>query len=36
MDFAHLNLHTEYSLLDGAIKIKELVKTIAKMGMPAF
>lgn len=35
MDFAHLHLHTEYSLLDGAIKIKELVKTVAKMGMPA-
>ncbi len=33
--FAHLHLHTEYSLLDGAIKVKELVKTVAKMGMPA-
>lgn len=35
MNFAHLHLHTEYSLLDGAIKIKELVKTVAKMRMPA-
>lgn len=35
MDFVHLHLHSEYSLLDGAIKIKELVKTCSKMGMPA-
>lgn len=35
MKFAHLHLHSEYSLLDGAIKIGELVKTIGKMGMPA-
>ncbi|MBQ0017291.1 MAG: DNA polymerase III subunit alpha, partial [Clostridiales bacterium] len=34
-NFAHLHLHTEYSLLDGAIKIKELVKTVTKLGMPA-
>jgi len=26
MSFVHLHTHTEYSLLDGAIKIKELVK----------
>ncbi|MGN1222322.1 MAG: PHP domain-containing protein, partial [Christensenellales bacterium] len=35
MNFAHLHLHSEYSLLDGAIKIDELVKTVADMGMPA-
>lgn len=35
MKFAHLHLHSEYSLLDGAIKIGELVKTVAQMGMPA-
>ena len=35
MKFAHLHLHSEYSLLDGAIKIDELVKTVADMGMPA-
>ena len=35
MKFAHLHLHSEYSLLDGAIKIDELVKTVAGMGMPA-
>ena len=26
MGFVHLHVHTEYSLLDGAIRIKELVK----------
>ena len=26
MGFTHLHLHTEYSLLDGACKIDELVK----------
>ena len=25
MDFAHLHVHTEYSLLDGSAKIKEIV-----------
>ncbi len=25
-DFVHLHLHTEYSLLDGAVKVKELVQ----------
>ena len=35
MKFAHLHLHSEYSLLDGAIKIKELVKTCEKLNMPA-
>ena len=35
MKFAHLHLHSEYSLLDGAIKIKELVKTCEKLDMPA-
>ncbi|MFH1417777.1 MAG: DNA polymerase III subunit alpha [Planctomycetota bacterium] len=33
--FVHLHLHTHYSLLDGAIRIRELVKTVKKMGMPA-
>ncbi len=31
--FTHLHLHTEYSLLDGANKIKALAKTIKKLGM---
>ena len=31
--FTHLHLHTEYSLLDGANKIKELAKKIKEQGM---
>jgi DNA polymerase-3 subunit alpha len=34
-DYVPLHLHTEYSLLDGAIRIKELVETAAAMRMPA-
>lgn len=33
--FVHLHVHTEYSLLDGAARIKKLVKTCKEMGMPA-
>ena len=33
--FVHLHLHTEYSLLDGAIRMKELMKKAAEFGMPA-
>ncbi|MCX7993768.1 MAG: PHP domain-containing protein, partial [Fimbriimonadales bacterium] len=33
--FVHLHLHTEFSLLDGATRIKELVKRVADFGMPA-
>jgi DNA polymerase-3 subunit alpha len=32
-DFVHLHLHTLYSLLDGAIRIKDLVETVKKRGM---
>lgn len=32
-NFTHLHLHTEYSLLDGANKIKALAKTIKALGM---
>src|SRR3954454_18774055 len=35
MSFAHLHLHTEYSLLDGASRPEELAKRVAQMGMPA-
>src|SRR5437763_10244855 len=35
MSFAHLLLHTEYSLLDGASRPDELAKRVAKVGMPA-
>lgn len=31
--FCHLHLHTEYSLLDGAIKIKDLAARLKDMGM---
>ncbi len=32
-DFVHLHLHTLYSLLDGAIRIKDLVSTVTAKGM---
>ncbi|HEX9508752.1 MAG TPA: DNA polymerase III subunit alpha, partial [Myxococcales bacterium] len=35
MSFTHLHLHTLYSLLDGAIRIKDLVKTVKDKGMSA-
>ncbi len=35
INFTHLHLHTEYSLLDGANKIKKLAKTIKNLGMNA-
>ena len=35
MSFIHLNLHTEYSLVDGLIKIDELAATAEKMNIPA-
>ncbi len=31
--FAHLHLHTEYSLLDGACRIRELMPRLKEMGM---
>jgi len=34
-NFAHLHVHTEYSLLDGACRITELVERAAQMEMPA-
>lgn len=33
MSFVHLHVHTEYSLLDGLTKIKNLVNTVKEMGM---
>ncbi len=35
MSFTHLHLHTLYSLLDGAIRIKDLVNTVKEKGMSA-
>jgi DNA polymerase III subunit alpha len=32
-DFTHLHLHTLYSLLDGAIRIKDLLSTVKAKGM---
>ena len=34
-NFVHLHLHSQYSILDGAIKIKDLVDKAAEFGMPA-
>ncbi|RYD22144.1 MAG: DNA polymerase III subunit alpha [Verrucomicrobiaceae bacterium] len=33
--FVHLHLHTEFSLLDGMIRIKDLAKKASEYGMPA-
>lgn len=33
MGFAHLHVHTEYSLLDGSNKIKEYVSRVKELGM---
>ena len=32
MEFTHLHVHTEYSLLDGSAKIKELVSRAKELG----
>jgi len=34
-DFVHLHCHSEYSLLDGAIRIKDLCSRAKDLGMPA-
>ena len=35
MPFAHLHVHTQYSILDGQSKIKDLIKTAVAHGQPA-
>ncbi len=35
MDFVHLHLHTEYSLLDGACRIRDLFSAVKEMGQTA-
>ena len=35
MAFVHLHNHTEYSLLDGATHVKDMVRRAADLGMPA-
>ena len=34
-EFVHLHVHSEYSLSDGLLKVKELVKNVAAQGAPA-
>ncbi len=33
--FVHLRLHTEYSLVDGIVRVPELMSAVAAAGMPA-
>jgi len=33
-EFVHLHVHSEYSMLDGASRIKDLIKTAKELGMP--
>ena len=35
LNFVHLHVHTEYSLLDGSIRIPDLVTRAAQLHMPA-
>ena len=34
-DFVHLHSHTEFSMLDGAARIDDLVAEVAAQGQPA-
>src|SRR3989338_2303136 len=34
-DYIHLHVHTQYSLLDGACRVKELIKKASEYKMPA-
>ena len=35
VDFTHLHIHTEYSILDGACRIKPLIKHVKELGQTA-
>ncbi|WP_165679018.1 DNA polymerase III subunit alpha, partial [Metapseudomonas otitidis] len=35
VSFVHLRLHSEYSLVDGLVRVKPLIKAVAAAGMPA-
>nr|MBP7275956.1 PHP domain-containing protein [Kiritimatiellia bacterium] len=35
MDFVHLHVHSQYSLLDGGNRIRDLVRTAQQHGMSA-
>ncbi|MDH5548255.1 MAG: PHP domain-containing protein [Gammaproteobacteria bacterium] len=32
--FVHLHLHTEYSMVDGIVRVKPLIKRVAETNMP--
>ena len=34
-NFVHLHVHTEYSMLDGAARVGDLMNEVARQGMPA-
>ena len=34
-EFVHLHVHSQYSMLDGSIRLKSLLKRVKEMGMPA-
>ncbi len=34
-EFVHLRVHTEYSLVDGVVRIPQLMRAAAGAGMPA-
>ncbi|MEY2989734.1 MAG: hypothetical protein RLZZ163_650, partial [Actinomycetota bacterium] len=34
-NFVHLHVHTEYSMLDGAARLDDLIGEAARLGMPA-
>ena len=34
-DFVHLHVHTEYSMLDGASRLDDLMAAAVEQGMPA-
>ena len=33
--FVHLRLHSEYSLIDGLLRIRPALNRVAELGMPA-
>ena len=34
-NFVHLHVHTEYSMLDGAARVEELMEEVVRQKMPA-
>ncbi len=34
-NFVHLHVHTEYSMLDGAARVPDLMNEVARQDMPA-